>query len=77
MAKKKKGSAESLREQTLEDLQVILEEAKRDLFNYRVQATTKELTNPNLIKVKRREIARINTIITQKIKDARSAGAAV
>ncbi len=59
-----------LRESTPEELDMRLNEAKQELFSLRVKSTTKELSNPNLIKSKRREIARINTIMNEKNKGA-------
>jgi len=59
-------TAKHLREQSLEDLELRLEETKRDLFRLRVRQTTKELVNTNELRLKRREIARILTILTEK-----------
>ena len=59
-------SAKQLREQTKEELVLRLAEAKKELFNLRVRMTTKELTNPSDIRFKRREIARLLTLIGEK-----------
>lgn len=59
-------TAASLREQNNADLATRLAEAKQELFRLRVRATTKELTNPDIIRKKKREIARINTVLTEK-----------
>lgn len=61
-----KNHAKHLREQSVEDLELRLEETKHDLFRMRVRQTTKELVNTNDIREKRREIARILTILTEK-----------
>lgn len=61
-----KLTAKHLREQTIEDLVLRLEETKRDLFRLRVRQTTKELVNTNELRTKRREIALILTILTEK-----------
>ncbi|MGF1573437.1 MAG: 50S ribosomal protein L29 [Sumerlaeia bacterium] len=61
-------NAEALRKQTVEDLELRLEESKRDGFRLRVRATTKELVNTTEIKNKRREVARILTILNEKSK---------
>ncbi|MCB2155392.1 50S ribosomal protein L29 [bacterium] len=63
-------TAEKLREQSVEELHLLLEESKRELFNMRVRSTTKELTDPNQIPMKKRDIARINTILTEKARQA-------
>jgi large subunit ribosomal protein L29 len=62
----KKASAAKLREQTPQELQLRLEEAKKEMFSLRVRQTTKELENPHAIRTKRREIARILTVLHQK-----------
>lgn len=61
---------EKLREQSTQELTMLLEEAKHDLFRLRVRSTTKELINPNEIPMKKREIARIKTILTEKTRQA-------
>ena len=58
--------AKHLREETLEDLELRFNDAKKELFNLRVRSTTKELTDPNQIRHKRREIARIKTVMNEK-----------
>ncbi|MEQ8822245.1 MAG: 50S ribosomal protein L29 [Sumerlaeia bacterium] len=55
-----------LRELDVTELNERLNEVKKELFNLRVQATTKELTDVNGISAKKREVARINTILAQK-----------
>lgn len=66
MADKTTMNAEQLRKQSIEDLELRLEETKRDGFRLRVRATTKELVNTTEIKNKRREVARILTILNEK-----------
>ncbi len=44
-----------------EELVVLLDETKDDLFNLRFQRATGQLDNTNLIKQTRREVARIHT----------------
>ena len=63
-------TAKHLREQSVEDLELRLEESKRDLFGLRVRQTTKELVNTNELREKRREIARILTILAEKASAA-------
>ena len=53
-----------------EDLQAKLVEAKKELFNLRFQNATNQLTNTARIKLVRRDIARIQTVITEKSRVA-------
>ena len=57
---------EELRSQSVADLNAQLIEAKKELFNLRFQNATNQLTNTSRIKEVRRNIARIQTIITEK-----------
>lgn len=57
---------EELRTQTAEDLNARLVEAKKELFNLRFQNATNQLENTARIKEVRKNIARIQTVITEK-----------
>ncbi|MHC1749864.1 MAG: 50S ribosomal protein L29 [Cellulosilyticaceae bacterium] len=57
---------EELRVKTAEELNVELVNAKKELFNLRFQNATNQLDNTARIKEVRKNIARIQTIITQK-----------
>ncbi len=57
---------EELRTQSVTDLQAQLVEAKKELFNLRFQNATNQLENTGRIREVRKNIARIQTIITQK-----------
>ena len=46
-----------------------LETSKQDLFNLRFQHVTGQLENPIAMRKKRREIARIKTVINKKEND--------
>ncbi len=61
---------EELRAQSVADLHAQLVEAKKELFNLRFQNATNQLENTGRIKEVRKNIARIQTIITQKEKVA-------
>ena len=52
-----------IREMTLEELQAALEDAKEELANLRVQKALGQLNNPLRIRMVRREIARLKTVI--------------
>jgi large subunit ribosomal protein L29 len=57
-----------LRDKSEEELAKALVEAKKELFNLRFQNATNQLDNTARIKDVRKNIARINTIMTQKAK---------
>ena len=57
---------EDLRTQSAEELSAQLTEAKKELFNLRFQNATNQLDNTGRIKEVRKNIARIQTIITEK-----------
>jgi len=59
---------EDLRNKTDAELQKALVEAKKELFNLRFQNATNQLDNTSRIKEVRRNIARIQTVITQKAR---------
>ena len=57
---------EELKAQSVADLQAKLVDAKKELFNLRFQNATNQLDNTSRIKEVRKNIARIQTIITEK-----------
>ena len=57
-----------LRALTLEELKQEEINLRKALFNLRFQKTTGEIENPTNIKHVKRDIARVLTIITEKIK---------
>ncbi len=59
---------DSLINKTGEELQADLVAAKKELFNLRFQNATNQLDNTSRIKDVRKNIARIQTVITQKDK---------
>ena len=59
---------EELRGKTPEELNKELVAAKRELFNLRFQNATNQLDNTARIKEVRKNIARIQTVITQKAR---------
>ena len=61
---------EELNTQSAADLQSKLVEAKKELFNLRFQNATNQLDNTSRIKEVRKNIARIQTVITEKAKAA-------
>ena len=61
-----KDYVEDLRGKSAADLQEELVAAKKELFNLRFQNATNQLDNTSRIKEVRKNIARIQTIITEK-----------
>ena len=61
---------EELKGQSVTDLNAQLVEAKKELFNLRFQNATNQLDNTSRIKEVTKNIARIQTIITEKEKVA-------
>ena len=55
-----------LRSQSVADLKAQLVDAKKELFNLRFQNATNQLDNTSRIKEVRKNIARIQTVITAK-----------
>ena len=58
--------ASELKEKSIEELNAALLELLREQFNYRMQASTGQLTQTHLLRNVRRNIARVKTIITEK-----------
>jgi len=65
---KTKTFVEELRNKSNEELMDDLVVAKKELFNLRFQNATNQLNNTARIKEVRKNIARIQTIMTQKQK---------
>ena len=61
---------EDLKAKSAADLNEELVAAKKELFNLRFQNATNQLDNTARIKEVRRNIARIQTVITEKAKAA-------
>ena len=59
-----------LRGKSVEELNEELVAAKKELFNLRFQNATNQLDNTSRIKEVRKNIARIQTVITQKANEA-------
>ena len=63
---KSKKYVEDLKAKTAAELQEELVAAKKELFNLRFQNATNQLDNTSRIKEVRKNIARIQTVITEK-----------
>ncbi|MEX2210777.1 MAG: 50S ribosomal protein L29 [Gaiellaceae bacterium] len=55
-----------LRELTVDDLERKLSETRQELFNLRFQSATGALENPARIRLAKREIARVLTVLNEK-----------
>jgi len=67
---KTKDYVKDLKTKSIEELNGDLEAAKKELFNLRFQNATNQLGNTGRIYVVRKNIARIQTVITEKKKNA-------
>ena len=63
---KTKQFMEDLKSKSAAELNEDLDAAKKELFNLRFQNATNQLDNTSRIKEVRRNIARIQTVITEK-----------
>ena len=68
--KKTSAYINELKSQNVADLQAQLVDAKKELFNLRFQNATNQLDNTARITEVRKNIARIQTVITEKEKVA-------
>ncbi|MBR1399914.1 MAG: 50S ribosomal protein L29 [Alphaproteobacteria bacterium] len=59
-----------LRAMTIDELETKLTENKKEQFNLRVQQATGQLQNTSNIRKVRREVARINTLISERKKNS-------
>ena len=62
--------ASELRAKTPDELRTRLVELKKEAFNLRFQQATSQLENTARIRVVRREVARVKTILNQKAAQA-------
>ena len=67
---KSKDLLAELRKQSDEELNARLTDAKKELFNLRFQLATNQLENTGRIREVRKDIARIQTVITENSKTA-------
>ena len=65
---KTKEFIEELNSKTVAELNNDLVEAKKELFNLRFQNATNQLSNTSRITLVRKNIARIQTVLTQREK---------
>ncbi|MDD5034800.1 MAG: 50S ribosomal protein L29 [Methylococcaceae bacterium] len=58
--------ASDLRQKTVQELKQMEAEFLREQFNLHMQKATGQLSKPDQIKKVRRNIARVNTVLTEK-----------
>jgi large subunit ribosomal protein L29 len=58
--------AEELRSKSQDELKTQLTSLKKEAFNLRFQGATGQLENPARMRLVRREIARVKTVLAQK-----------
>jgi large subunit ribosomal protein L29 len=58
--------ASELKAMSKEDLQKELLETRRELFNFRVQKATSQLTRTHLVRNAKKTVARIKTVLKEK-----------
>ena len=68
---------DELREMSAEDLRVKEREAREEVFRLKLKLRTNQLDNPTGYRRARKELARIKTVIKQKISTAPATGAGV
>ena len=68
----KKIEMSDLIKKSLKDLVKLRNQERKSLFEAKLKNAVRSLNSPHIIKVLRRNIARINTVITQKGKEARA-----
>ena len=66
--------AEDLRSKTVDELTDNLNDLAKEAFNLRFQQATGQLENTARVRVVRRDIARIKTILNQKASETASQG---
>lgn len=65
--------AAEIRSKTVEELQAAATELREKLFRLRMQLYTGQLEKPGVIKETRRDIARVETILTERAQAAANA----
>jgi large subunit ribosomal protein L29 len=65
-------SAKDLRGNEPAELRSTLRKLEEDLFKDRLKKTTNQLENTMLIRKARRDIARVNTVLTERLRAAKT-----
>jgi large subunit ribosomal protein L29 len=62
-------NTEQMREKSSDELQQQVNDLKQELFNLRFQHATHQLENTSKIRQVRRSIARVKTVLNEKVSD--------
>jgi large subunit ribosomal protein L29 len=65
-----------IRKLSLDEIQVKLADSREELMKLRFQQVTGQLTDPNRLRILRRDIARLETILKEPIQTAAQEGEA-
>ena len=65
--------ADSMRDMGVDELQTRVAELREELFNLRFRNSLKQLDNPLKIREGRREMARVLTVLNEKLRAASTA----
>ncbi len=57
--------AEKIRDMTVDEIEQKIRDLNEEIFNLRFRNSIRQLQNPLLIRERRRDIARLNTILTE------------
>lgn len=58
--------AVELREKTVDELRDELRKLSQQIFKYRMELSTGQLTNPSALRVAKRDLARVETVLREK-----------
>jgi len=70
MAKKKKGDIEDFRSKSADELGTELSKLKKEQFNLRFQRANGQLEKTNRVRVVRKDIARVMTVLSEQRRKA-------
>ncbi|MFQ5466013.1 MAG: 50S ribosomal protein L29 [Thermodesulfobacteriota bacterium] len=60
-----------IRDMTVDDVRAKATELSRELFNLRMRHATNQLENPLKLRLLRRDVARVRTILAEKEREAK------
>jgi len=63
-------TAKDLRGNEPEELRATIKKLQEDIFKHRMKAVTNQLENTMLLRHARRDIARVNTVLSEKLRAA-------
>jgi large subunit ribosomal protein L29 len=66
--------AAGIRDMTVDEIQTRIAELREEMFNLRFRNSMKQLDNPLMIRVSRRELARLATVLSEKERAATPKG---